>query len=86
MKKVYSKPDIFFESFSLSKNIAANCEEKTHTPAARECAVDFSGLSLFLDGMSGCEDIKVDNLGGDGEFNDICYHVYTDGLSNFFNS
>ena len=86
MKKVYSKPQIMFESFSLSQNIAAGCEEKTHTPAARACAVDFSGLKLFLEGMSGCSDITVANQGGDGEFNGICYHVFTDGSSNFFNS
>jgi hypothetical protein len=86
MKRVYSKPEIYFESFSLSQNIAAGCEEKTHTPAARACAVDFSGLSLFLDGMDACNDIKVTNLGGDGDLNGICYHVYTDGSKNFFNS
>ena len=86
MKKPYYKPEIVFESFSLSQNIAAGCEEKTHTPSARECAVDFSGLSLFLDGMDACNDIKVDNLGGDGEYGGICYHVYTDGTKNFFNS
>lgn len=86
MKKTYSKPEIAFESFSLSHNIAAGCEEKTHTPAARACAVDFSGVSLFLDDMDACKDIQVDNLGGDGEFNGICYHVYTDGQKNFFNS
>jgi hypothetical protein len=86
MRKTYSKPEIVFEGFTLSTNIAGDCEEKTHTPAARQCAVDFSGLSLFLDGMGACADIKVENLGGDGEFNSICYHVFTDGSRNFFNS
>ena len=32
MKKVYSKPEIYFESFSLSQYIAAGCEVKPGDP------------------------------------------------------
>lgn len=85
MKKVYSKPEIMFEDFTLSVNIAGDCEEKTNNPSNSTCGMDFSGLKVFLDGMGGCSDIPVDNVGGDGEFNGICYHVPS-GDKNLFNS
>lgn len=87
MKKTYSKPEIVFESFSLSQNIAAGCEVKTNTPSQSECGIDFGGSMLFVDGMNGmngCKDIAVDNVGGDGVYNGICYHVPTG--ENLFNS
>lgn len=83
MKKTYSKPEIVFESFSLSQSIAAGCDVKTNTPAQGQCGLDFGGLMLFLDSMSGCPDIPVTSEGGDGEYNNICYHtVYGDNLFN----
>lgn len=85
MKKVYVKPQIVFENFALSTRIAGDCEEKTNLPSNDSCGLDFSGLKVFLDGMGGCTDIKVDNVGGDGEFNGICYHVPS-GDNNLFNS
>lgn len=85
MKKVYSKPEIMFEDFTLSVNIAGDCEEKTNLPSNSTCGMDFSGLKVFLDGISGCSDITVTNLGGDGEYNGICYHIPT-GDKNLFNS
>lgn len=84
MKKTYSKPEIVFESFSLSQNIAAGCEVKTNTPAQSECGIDFGGYMIFLDEMTGCSDIPVTSEGGDGEYNGICYHVPNG--ENLFNS
>ena len=77
MKKPYSKPQIVFESFSLSQNIAAGCEVVTNTPSRNQCGIDFSGAMVFMEGMTGCEHIQVDNVGGDGEWNTICYHIPT---------
>ncbi len=74
MKKAYSKPQIQFEDFTLSTNIAGDCEVPTNLPSNSTCGLDFSGVTVFLEGMGGCT-LEVDNLGGDGEFNQICYHV-----------
>ena len=84
MKKVYAKPEIVFESFSLSQNIAAGCEVKTNLPGNKTCGLDFSGVVIFLDSISGCVE-KITSEGGDGSYNGICYHVFT-GESNLFNS
>ena len=84
MKKVYSKPEIVFENFSLSTNVAGDCEKKTNLQSENACGMDFSGLMVFLDGMGGCKDIGILNMGGDGEFNGICYHVPSG--ENLFNS
>lgn len=85
MKKTYSKPEIMFEDFTLNTNIAGDCETKTNVHSNNECGLDFSGLMVFMQGMNGCADIKVDNVGGDGKFNGICYHVPA-GDNNLFNS
>lgn len=83
MKKVYSKPEIFFEDFTLTTNIAGDCEHKTNTPSSYQCGVNASGINVFLEGMTGCEDFEVVAVGGDGEFNNICYHVpYGENLFN----
>ncbi len=82
MKKRYAKPEIMFEDFTLSTNIAGNCEQKTYLPSNNTCGMDFSGLKVFMSGMTGCEDIQVSE--GDS-FDGICYHTPTD-LNNLFNS
>ncbi len=82
MKKTYTKPEILFESFTLSTNINAGCEKPTNLPSWDQCGLDFSGLVVFMTDMSGCTDIKVD---ADKDFNGICYHTPTD-LNNVFAS
>lgn len=89
MKRVYSKPQIYFESFSLSQNIAAGCEVKTNTPAQGQCGVNYGPFVVFLDSVgSQCTgDGRVQDVGGDGEYGGICYHVFSnDGENNLFNS
>lgn len=82
MKKIYSKPEITFESFSLSTNIAAGCETKTNTPSQMQCGygADDFGRPLFVQEASGCL-IKVPENAGDT----LCYHVPTE-TNNLFNS
>lgn len=82
MRKTYSKPEIVFEGFALSTNIAGDCGVQTDLPSNSTCGLDFSGMVVFMTGMGGCTDIKVDV---DGEFNGICYHVPT-GDKALFNS
>lgn len=80
MKKVYEKPAIVFENFSLSTNIAAGCENPTNLPSHRQCGFDFSGLKVFSNGMSYCDDIQI----GEGEdYNGICYHTPTESNNLF---
>lgn len=80
MKKPYSKPEIYFESFSLSQNIAAGCE----VTDPHDERLYFTGEGFAF--TSAC-DVNMDNGGGDGEFNTICYHVLSsDGGMNFFAS
>lgn len=83
MKKAYSKPEIVFENFSLSTNIAGDCEVKTWLPSNNTCGMEFTGIdgNVFLTDMNGCA-FQVGE-GGDGEFGNICYHVpYGDNLFN----
>ena len=85
MKKVYEKPMIVFENFSMSTNIAAGCEVQTNTPSENQCGVNMSGINVFLEGMTGCDDFPVTNVGGDGQYGNLCYHVPV-GKDNLFNS
>lgn len=81
MKKSYSKPDIIFESFSLSTSIAGDCGTKIDTQALNMCAMITGGLAIFLDNMSACKSPTDSTLmpypvpEEDGQFNGICYHV-----------
>ena len=83
MKKVYTKPEIMFESFTLSQAIAGDCSVKTHTPNSGDCAYEiydeFLGTSyLFTGEVSACKTVEAD-----GEYNGICYHVpYDESLFN----
>lgn len=81
MKKVYSKPQIIFESFELSKSIAAGCEYFSKTLSdASFCTFEDpeTGWNIFIN--DNCE-VGSDLL-TDG---DICYHVSTDDKT-IFNS
>ena len=55
MKKKYEKPEIMFESFTLSNNIAGSCETRTGLQSNSTCGLDFTGLGVvFLSTMGGC--------------------------------
>lgn len=84
MKKTYTKPEIMFEDFTLTTNIAAGCEALTTTATLRACGLDYSGIQIFMEGQTGCTDEQVTNVGGDGKWQHICYHI-PDGF-NVFNS
>ena len=64
MKKTYSKPDIFFEDFTLSTNIAGDCEGIVGNPSKDACAVvGTGGINMFSGTLSFC-DFKPEDLGG----------------------
>lgn len=72
MKKSYSKPEIVFESFSPSVNIAANCDVKITNSTREVCGIEFDGEMIFVEGVTLCEDVVVDGTGG------LCYHNPTE--------
>lgn len=85
MKKTYTKPEILFESFSFSGNIAANCEIIVDGPSSGNCgyAYEGGGGSTMFTAALGTEicNIPVD----DDEKNGFCYHVPIE-TNNLFNS
>lgn len=73
MKKLYSKPEILFESFTMSTNIAAGCKFINSIPAETICGYDDGRNGrVFTDGVggaNGCIYTQPDD-------NDrLCYHV-----------
>lgn len=84
MKKNYSKPEIMFEDFSLSTNIAS-CSIKIEGHSQGACAYtiydEFGGEDkVFLSEMGACSYKEVD-----GDYNGICYHSFADDKT-LFNS
>lgn len=85
MKKTYSKPDIMFESFTLSTNIAASC-----APGAQTLSADYICGKLFSDGtmvfttsVSGCSLKVTADQDGDAMWGTYCYHVPVNLLNAF---
>lgn len=72
MKKIYSKPEIMFDSFTLTTNIAAGCGNKINTQVDGACGIELPGYGVvFLDGVAGCKDHPIE------EDDVYCYHVPT---------
>ena len=81
MKKMYSKPDVMFESFTMSTNIAANCEVINVNPSANEdCSYSSAFGNVFISEPS-CE---ITAPGG--EFGNICYHIPSESMDQLFGS
>lgn len=85
MKKVYTAPQILFESFTMSTNIAGNCESIVGNPSYNTCGVPGSapGMNLFtssVNGENGCQ-MFVQESADDA----FCYHNPTE-YNNLFNS
>ena len=87
MKKVYSKPEIMFEDFSLNNAITLNCKAIVGAPSAGECPYKVeSGRDgtkyIFTSAMTNvCTSPEIDD-----EYGGLCYHVFTDGVDSLFNS
>jgi len=73
MKKVYKKPTVIVEDFSLSTSIANGCDVKIDTANSGNCGLDFGAKVIFIETVAGCTPpyYGVD----DGQYNGICYHV-----------
>lgn len=79
MKKTYVKPEVYFESFELSANIATGCGRALgHTvDTCKDKLGGFASLNVFLDKPT-CETLP-DDAG-------LCYHVSTDDSVRIFTS
>lgn len=88
MKRTYSKPEIMFESFTLSTNIAGDCERIVGIPSKGTCGVPGSdGENLFsatVTGPQGCA-FDWESKFGDN-YDGFCYHNPSDVDKNLFNS
>ena len=83
-KRLYNKPEIVFEDFSLSTNIALGCDVKTHTPAAEKCGLEVvTGKFVFISELTGCN--YTAGVTPEGIYNGICYDVPTES-NDLFNS
>ena len=84
MKKEYSAPEIIFDSFALSQNMASsnsNCDRNLTNMYSGSCGmvVEGTGSVLFTFPANGCTNKVQDGFGG------MCYQVPTAG-NRLFNS
>ena len=83
-KKPYQKPEIVYEDFSLSTNIAGNCDTIIDNSSQGACAyiTVYAGATkhVFVDTVQACT-----TKDADGDYNGICYHVPVE-TTNLFNS
>ena len=90
MKKNYEKPMILFEDFTMSKNIAANCDftDVTATQDQTGCGIAHEIIDPFT-GQITTGTIFVSGICtlpyNDGDYEGFCYHN-PDGLNNLFAS
>lgn len=82
MKKAYTAPEIMFEDFTISTNIAAGCEAKSDLQAGGRCGFKWGKKIIFVDETTGC---SVEVVSGDGNYDGLCYHNPSEDY-NVFNS
>lgn len=79
MKKIYSKPDILFDSFAMADSIAS-CEVQANFQSGTCGVVLTEAMTLFTQSVADCNwQFK------DEEYDGLCYHVPF-GAYNVFNS
>lgn len=79
MKKVYTKPQIAFESFQLTSNIAGDCNTKSNAQADdATCGYNDNGWIIFQSNPP-CNF----PVGQSTENDKICYHVPSGDISVF---
>lgn len=79
MKKVYTKPQIAFESFQLTSNIAGDCTTRPHLTDETTCGYRVDDSWIIFQGNPPCNF----PIGQDGRYDKICYHVPTGDISVF---
>lgn len=83
MKK-YSKPEIAFEDFSVSTNIAAGCDEK-HNHEQWSCGFVLPGAVpvMVFSTTAPNTNCTADGDGNKDVYDGFCYHVPDGGLNLF---
>ncbi len=87
MKKSYVKPQVYFENFQLSADIAKNCSESLWNKAnhaENSCGYQMGNLVLFTSTIEGCSENGI-ITDGDNIYDNICYHGPVGNLK-LFNS
>ena len=82
MKREYSPPEIIFDSFTLTENIAANCTRNITNQYSGSCGLIFGTKILFTYEAAGCKHKVAD---GSPMANGVCYHIPS-GDNRLFNS
>lgn len=81
MKKVYKKPIIIVEDFSLKVSIAAGCEVETPLPSYEaSCGYPTREGTVFIEGTQ-CTTTPPTG----SKYDSVCYHVPAED-NNLFNS
>lgn len=81
MKKIYTKPEIIFDSFELSQSIAAGCELLSSGTRETGCTVSVPGdfgetlYTFFAEGS--CDRYSP------AELDSLCYHAPADAYNVF---
>lgn len=80
MKKLYKKPEIVFEDFTLSTSIAGDCDKIVGNPTKGACGVPGSdGVNLFsasVTGPAGCMEDWESSFGD--SYDGFCYYNPSD--------
>jgi hypothetical protein len=85
MKKTYSKPLIAIENFTLSTDMAANCENIFGLQAQDLCGIpDDNGLGFTIFNTELSNQCMFPGQ-DDSRFNGLCYHIPAE-RNNLFNS
>ena len=78
MKKTYAKPQIVFESFQLTANIAGDCNTRPNSTNEATCGYNDNGWIIFQSNTVCNFPIRQDGI-----YDRICYHVPTGDISVF---
>ena len=78
-KKTYATPQIVFESFQLTANIAGNCNTRPSITDETTWGYNDNGWIVFQNSAV-CIDGRI---GPDDNYNGLCYHVPTGNMSVF---
>lgn len=80
MKKAYEKPMILFENFSLSTNIAGDCESIVGEHARGICGITVSSGDVIFSGNAVCNSTPGGFYGNEEEdiWDGFCYHHFDD--------
>lgn len=87
MKKEYTKPQIIIENFTLSTNLAADCEKPFTGIAQFVCAIASEsnpGITIFNANLDD-SDCEYNGDGNKDTYDGFCYHVPTES-NQLFNS